>query len=108
MKRSILFLFFLTSAIISHAQITIDLGQIQSAQNVDLKCLIQDAKTGDALPYTTVYLIPQGDTTITHFALSDEKGAVKIEGIVIFIEGQNKPKPPNHVCSIHPSARMKR
>ena len=82
MKRSILFLFFLTSAIISHAQITIDLGQIQSAQNVDLKCLIQDAKTGDALPYTTVYLIPQGDTTITHFALSDEKGAVKIEGIV--------------------------
>lgn len=82
MKRSILFLFFLTSAIISHAQITIDLGQIQSAQNVDLKCLIQDAKTGDALPYTTVYLIPQDDTTITHFALSDEKGAVKIEDIV--------------------------
>ena len=83
MKTSVLSLFlFILASICANAQITIDLGQIQSAQNVDLKCLIQDANTGDALPYATVYLIPQGDTTITHFALSDEKGAVKIEGIV--------------------------
>lgn len=82
MKRVLLIFLSFIFPILSFAQITIDLGQIQSTQNVDLKCLIQDSKTGEALPNATVYLIPQGDTTITHFALSDEKGAARIEEIV--------------------------
>ena len=82
MKRVLLIFLSFIFPILSFAQITIDLGQIQSTQNVNLKCLIQDSKTGEALPNATVYLIPQGDTTITHFALSNEKGAARIEEIV--------------------------
>lgn len=68
--------------ITSRAQISIDFGQVMATQNVTLKCFIRDSKTDDAIPYVTVYLIPQGDTTITHFAMSDEKGSVKIEEIL--------------------------
>lgn len=109
MRRCILFLLFITLTFVSHAQITINLGQILSTQNVVLNCLIQDAKTGDPLPYVTTYLIPQGDTTITHFALSDEKGAVKIEDIIpgkyVFNAELIGYKPYEKVCDLYGSQK---
>ena len=64
------------------AQVVIDMSMYQSTQNVRLKFRLQDAKSGDPLRYASVYLIPQGDTLIKHFVLSDEKGSVEIPDIV--------------------------
>ena len=75
--RPLLSIFFVMSSLICKAQIAVDLSQFESTQNVTLKCLILDAGTLEALPYVSVYLIPQGDTTITHFAMSSDRGAVK-------------------------------
>ncbi len=75
---AILLLFLSYSAI---AQV-INFSQFQSTQNVTLKLRTVDKGNGEALSYVTVYLIPQNDTTITHFAISGEKGDVKIEDIL--------------------------
>lgn len=82
MKRFLLLIAFVVPSLLSYAQISVDLSQYQLAQNVALKCLIKDAGSGEALPYSTVYLIPQDDTTITHFTLSNEAGSVRIENII--------------------------
>lgn len=75
---AILLLFLSYSAI---AQV-INFSQFQSTQNVTLKLRTVEKESGEALSYVTVYLIPQNDTTITHFAISSEKGDVIIEDII--------------------------
>lgn len=82
MKRFLSSILFIILPYIASAQISIDFGQFQATQNVTLECMVLDSKTGEPLPYATVYLVPQGDTTITHFAVSNDKGAVKIEDII--------------------------
>lgn len=64
------------------AQVYVDLDMLQKNQNTSLKMTLQDSKTKEPIPYATVYIIPQGDTTITNFALSDTKGKVEIEDII--------------------------
>lgn len=81
MKRNILCAMLVFLPFMMKGQVYIDFEQINSVQNVRLKCTLQDSKSGEPIPYATAYLIPQGDTTITYFALSDEKGKVKIEDI---------------------------
>lgn len=69
-------------AVPSGAQVYIDLDMLQHSGNTTLEMKLQDSKSREPIGYATVYLIPQGDTTITHFALSDADGKVKIEEII--------------------------
>ena len=67
-----------------HAQVIVmDYDMFESNRNIRVKLSVQDAKSTDPIPFATVYLNRQGDTTITHFALSDQKGAVEIPDVPV-------------------------
>ena len=67
-----------------HAQVVVmDYDMFESNRNIRVKLSVQDAKSAEPLPFATVYLNRQGDTTITHFALSDQKGAVEIPEVPV-------------------------
>lgn len=61
------------------AQFSYDL--IVKNSNVEVKLTLKDAQTDEPLPWVSVYLTNAGDTTITNFALSDEKGNVKLKDV---------------------------
>lgn len=63
------------------AQNTIDIKNYNQYTNVRLKLSLQDADSDEPIAYATVYLIPQNDTLITNFAVSDEAGKVEIKDI---------------------------
>lgn len=82
MNRIFIALFGFTLAVVSHAQGHNNIAPSYQYNNVRVVAKVLDAKSLAPMPYTTVYLIPQGDTTITNFALSDEKGFVVLEKVV--------------------------
>ena len=43
--------------------------------------IVVDATSGAPVEFATVYLCPQGDTTITNFALAGEDGIAVIEDV---------------------------
>ena len=63
------------------AQRAISYDMIQRNRNLEVKLTLKDSKTSDPISWASVYLIPDGDTTITHFALSDDKGDVRLEDV---------------------------
>ena len=79
------FIFLLAGLLIAgalHAQVVVmDYDMFRSNRNIKVKLKLQDAKSEEPLPFATVYLNPQGDTTITHFALSDPEGKVEIADV---------------------------
>ena len=79
------FLAFLAGILLAgaaHAQVYVmDYEMFQNNRNIKVKLQVQDARSEEPLPFATVYLNRQGDTTITHFALSDQKGAVEIADV---------------------------
>ena len=79
MKRSLITLFLLMLVLPATAQ---DFEQLQRMRTLKVRMELQDSKTDSPISYATVYLIPQGDTTITHFAISDEKGVAVLEDVV--------------------------
>ena len=85
MKFNIITLFAgLLLAVAANAQVVVmDYDLIQRNRNITVKLSLQDAKSEDPLPFATVYLNPQGDTTITHFALSDQEGKVEIGDVPV-------------------------
>ncbi|MDY6417731.1 MAG: outer membrane beta-barrel protein, partial [Bacteroidales bacterium] len=67
-----------------HAQVVVmDYDMFRSNRNIKVKLSLQDAKSEEPLSFATVYLNPQGDTTITHFALSDSEGKVEIPDVPV-------------------------
>ena len=54
-----------------------------SAIQTNVRLAIKDAKTAEPISWVSVYLVPIGDTTITHFALSDEKGNVLLKEVPV-------------------------
>ena len=84
MKRITLSLLALLFAGAAHAQVVVmDYDMFQSNRNIVVKMSLKDAKSEEPLPFATVYLNPQGDTTITHFALSDPEGKVEIPEVPV-------------------------
>ena len=84
MKRITLALLALLFAGAAHAQVVVmDYDMFQSNRNIKVKMSLKDAKSEEPLPFATVYLNPQGDTTITHFALSDQEGKVEIPDVPV-------------------------
>ena len=79
------FIFLLAGLLMAgalHAQVVVmDYDMFRSNRNIKVKLKLQDAKSEEPLPFATVYLNPQGDTTITHFALSDPEGKVEIADV---------------------------
>lgn len=82
MKRFAAAAVFLLAYLCAGAQVYIDLDMLQKNRNTSLKMTLQDSKTKEPIPYATVYIIPQGDTTITNFAISDPQGKVEMEDII--------------------------
>lgn len=76
MKHIILTIVTIILAIPSAAQVVVDRNALMQYENVNVKATILDSKTSEPIPYVSVYLIPQGDTTITDFAISDPNGKV--------------------------------
>ena len=71
-------------AVSANAQVVImDFDMYERNRNIKVRLSVQDARSEEPLPFATVYLNPQGDTTITHFALSDQKGAVEIPDVPV-------------------------
>ena len=49
---------------------------------VSVEAELRDADTGEAIQYASVYLVHKGDTTITHFTLSDSTGVAILPGVL--------------------------
>ena len=81
MKKILVSLIFFTLAVISKAQETGSSSRRYQYQNVRVKAMVLDAKSSQPIPYVTVYLIPQGDTTITNFSVSSENGQVVLDKV---------------------------
>ena len=56
---------------------------IERNANTNVKLTLKDSKTSKPVSWASVYLIPAGDTTITHFALSDDKGDVLLKEVPV-------------------------
>ena len=80
MKRIIFLMALLLASLPSFAQI-MSFDMLKSVQNTKVKLTLQDSKSSEPIQWATVYLVPVGDTTITHFALSDHKGDVMLEEV---------------------------
>lgn len=69
----------LLASVKTYAQFNYDI--IANNSNGEMKLTVKDAATNEPMPWVTVYLTHPGDTVITNFALSDDKGNVKIKDI---------------------------
>ena len=56
---------------------------IERNTNTNVKLTLKDSKSSKPISWASVYLIPAGDTTITHFALSDDKGDVLLKEVPV-------------------------
>ena len=81
MKRILIMLCLTMTALPLLAQRTISYDMIQRNSNLRVRLTLKDSKTSEPISWASVYLIPDGDTTITHFALSDDKGDVLLEEV---------------------------
>ena len=61
----------------------VDFDMINQNSNTHVKLTLKDAQNSEPIPWTSVYLIPDGDTTITHFALSNDKGDVLLKDVPV-------------------------
>ena len=80
MKRTAILLCLLIISAGLNAQV-ISYDMVQRNMNINVKLTLKDSKTSEPISWASVYLIPQGDTTITHFALSDDKGDVELKEV---------------------------
>ncbi len=81
MKRILILLCLMMTALPLFAQKAISYDMIQRNRNLNVKLTLKDSKTSEPISWASVYLIPDGDTTITHFALSDDKGDVLLKDV---------------------------
>ena len=56
---------------------------IERNANTDVKLTLKDSKSSKPISWASVYLVPAGDTIITHFALSDDKGDVLLKEVPV-------------------------
>ena len=82
-RFTVLLLLFLFETAAVFAQSIVSFDMIQRNRNIDVKLTLKDDSTSEPLSWATVYLIPAGDTTITHFAISDDKGNAVLEEVPV-------------------------
>ena len=77
----ILMCLFLTAHSLKAQVISYDM--IQRNANTDVRLTLMDAESSDPISWASVYLIPEGDTTVTHFSLSDDRGDVLLKDVPV-------------------------
>jgi len=82
MKRIILLFMAAIIALSSRAQVFINMDAYTKYQTMEVKLTLQDASTSEPISFASVYIIPQGDTTITNFSISDDKGNVVMDEVM--------------------------
>ena len=82
MKHTIISICLLIVSYTISAQV-VDYSMIERNANTDVKLTLKDSKSSKPISWASVYLIPAGDTTITHFALSDDRGDVLLEDVPV-------------------------
>lgn len=84
MKRTFLLAFAcLVISLPCLGQGAVSLDMLQRNMNTSVALTLKDAKTSEPITWASVYLIPHGDTTITHFSLSDDNGDVLIKDVPV-------------------------
>lgn len=81
-NRTLIFLivtFLLTPSFALKAQITISSDYFYTSSKVKLKIL--DSLSRKPVDYASVFLVPRGDSTITHFTLTDSLGVAEIDEV---------------------------
>lgn len=58
-----------------------DFSMMNRYRTAKVRAHVVDSKTGEAIDFATVYLSPQGDSTITNFAISGTDGNVVIDDV---------------------------
>lgn len=82
MRRSLfVFLAFLSLSFSARAQIVVNLDMLTKYHNVEVAFTVVDSKTEEPIPWASAYVVPVGDTTITSFALSDQKGKTVLKEV---------------------------
>ena len=82
MKRTLLIVALIIGALPSFGQV-FNFDMLSRNQNVKVKLNLKDSKTEEPVAWASVYLIPENDTTITHFALSDTNGDVELKEVPV-------------------------
>ena len=82
MKRTLLIVALIIGALPSFGQV-FNFDMLSRNQNVKVKLNLKDSKSEEPVAWASVYLIPENDTTITHFALSDTKGDVELKEVPV-------------------------
>ena len=78
---TVLILAVLAPAFLCKGQV-IDFDTMKKYMTVNVSLSLEDRKDKTPISFASVYLIPDGDTTITHFALSDAQGNVKFSDVI--------------------------
>lgn len=82
MKRIFIFIFSILAAHVLCAQV-VNFDMITRNANTNVKLTLKDTQNSKPIPWASVYLIPAGDTTITHFALSNDNGDVLLKDVPV-------------------------
>ena len=69
----------LVSSVVSEAQMNMDL--LRKNRNLEVCLNVADAETHEAVSFASVYIIPQGDTTITDFTLTGQEGDAELSHV---------------------------
>lgn len=64
------------------AQVVMDLSQFNNVTNTNVTFSILKAGTQEPVQYASAYIIPQKDTIVTGFAISDKNGLVSMKDVV--------------------------
>ena len=82
MKRTLLIVALIIAALPSFGQV-LNFDMLSRNQNVKVKLNLKDSKSEEPVAWASVYLIPENDTTLTHFALSDTNGDVELKEVPV-------------------------
>lgn len=82
LKKIILLALVVLVSLSASGQVIVNLDNINQYRTMKVRLTLQDAATSEPISFATVYLIPQGDTTITNFSLSDDNGDVIMEDVM--------------------------
>ena len=82
MKKIFLMLMLCIMTIPASAQIIVNIDDLNQYSTIEVRLTVRDENTSDPIGFASAYLIPQGDTTITNFALSDEKGDIVFDEVL--------------------------
>ena len=78
---TVLLLAVLAPAFLCKGQV-LDFDTMNKYMTVNISLSLADRKDKTPISFASVYLIPDGDTTITHFALSDAQGNVIFRDVI--------------------------